>query len=108
MLEAGHYDDVLRMQGNHGEISRLHEVLLFSCSVKFCLQEPRYLFVLSLGVSHCLPVIACVCPAEIERDSSNNTFQSYLARYPAPYKQSNSTDPLYYSFDYGGERRLLS
>ena len=46
--------------------------------------------------------------AEIERDSSKRTFQSYGARYPAPYKQSNSTNPLYYSFDYGGKPTSLS
>ena len=45
--------------------------------------------------------------AEIERDSSKRTFQSYSARYPTPYKQSNSTNPLYYSFDYGGKPTSL-
>ena len=45
--------------------------------------------------------------AEIERDSSKRTFQSFSARYPTPYKQSNSTNPLYYSFDYGGEPTSL-
>ena len=44
-----------------------------------------------------------MCFAEIERDSAKHTFQSFNARYPNPYKQSNSTSPLYYSFDYGGE-----
>ncbi|CAL5227608.1 g10610 [Coccomyxa viridis] len=39
---------------------------------------------------------------EIERDSAKHTFQSWSARYPNPYKQSKSTSPLYYSFDYGG------
>ena len=41
--------------------------------------------------------------AEIERDNSKRSFQSWNARYPKPFKQSNSTSPLYYSFDYGGE-----
>ena len=41
--------------------------------------------------------------AEIERDSAKHTFQSWSARYPNPYKQSKSTSPLYYSFDYGGK-----
>ena len=45
--------------------------------------------------------------AEIEQDSSKRTFQSFSARYPTPYKQSNSTNPLYYSFDYGGEPTSL-
>ena len=44
-----------------------------------------------------------VLSAEIEMDSAKRTFQSWNARYPKPYKQSNSTSPLYYSFDYGGE-----
>ena len=46
--------------------------------------------------------------AEIERDSAKRTFQSWNARYPKPYKQSKSTSPLYYSFDYGGKVILLS
>ena len=46
--------------------------------------------------------------AEIERDSSKRTFQSFSARYPNPYKQSNSTNPLYYSFDFGGKPTPLS
>ncbi len=39
---------------------------------------------------------------EIERDSSGKTFQSWSARYPNAYKQSNSTSNQYYSFDYAG------
>ena len=28
-------------------------------------------------------------------------FETYKKRLPMPYLESNSTDPMYYSFDYG-------
>ena len=48
-----------------------------------------------------------VLSAEIEMDSAKRTFQSWNARYPKPYKQSNFTSPLYRPLDYGGELASL-
>ena len=39
--------------------------------------------------------------AQIERDEQLRTFQSYQNRFRAPYEQSYSNNPLYYSLDVG-------
>lgn len=39
--------------------------------------------------------------AQIERDEFLRPFQSYINRYRAPYEQSYSRDPLYYSLNVG-------
>ena len=39
--------------------------------------------------------------AQIERDEQLRTFQSFQNRFRAPYEQSLSTNPLYYSLDVG-------
>jgi len=36
---------------------------------------------------------------EIEVQSDGTRFASFKARYPSPYSQSGSTNPLYYSFE---------
>jgi hypothetical protein len=55
MLEAGQSDDVLRMQGNHGEISRLHEVLLFLLSETSLAR----IKIILLFISGCVLLSAC-------------------------------------------------
>lgn len=60
----------------------------------------------ALGAAAQIPYMTVEGNHEIERDSSGKTFQSWTARYPNPYKQSNSTSNLYYSFDYAGEPSL--
>ena len=39
--------------------------------------------------------------AQIERDEQLRTFQSFQNRFRAPYEQSYSNNPLYYSLDVG-------
>ncbi len=39
--------------------------------------------------------------AQIERDEELRTFQAFTNRFRAPYEQSFSTNPLYYSLDVG-------
>ena len=39
--------------------------------------------------------------AQIERDEQLRTFQAFQNRFRAPYEQSFSTNPLYYSLDVG-------
>ena len=92
------------MQGNHGE----YRLLPSHTMTPNVLQSDLSMSILEMNL--CLAMLARSefgSLAEIERDSSKRTFQSFSARYPTPYKQSNSTNPLYYSFDYGGEPTSL-
>ncbi|BDA46067.1 Purple acid phosphatase 15 [Coccomyxa sp. Obi] len=59
-------------------------------------------FLQTVGLSTSVPFMTVAGNHEIERDSSGKTFQSWSARYPNAYKQSNSTSNQYYSFNYAG------
>ena len=39
---------------------------------------------------------------EVKCNGTNVPFKSFLSRYPTPYKDSDSTNQLYYSWNYGG------
>ena len=43
---------------------------------------------------------------EIKATGNNVPFKSFLNRYPTPYEQSESTNQLYYSWNYGGKAIL--
>ena len=45
---------------------------------------------------------------EIKATGNNVPFKSFLNRYPTPYEQSESTNQLYYSWNYGGKAMLPS
>ena len=43
---------------------------------------------------------------EIKATGNNVPFKSFLNRYPTPYQESQSTNQLYYSWNYGGKAML--
>ena len=45
---------------------------------------------------------------EVKATGNNVPFKSFLNRYPTPYEESESTNQLYYSWNYGGKASYLT